>query len=159
MKSRFVVVAVLGLTLGLAGCGSASTTPGDGDAGAVTGAPGPDTPIDDESPGQAGDNGLLAKATGDSPFFLDTVEVRVAESFPVQLFLDVTGDAPTPGHTVAYTVQVAGDAIAVEITTQSGEGASAAVLQPHRFAIPLGPAELPVTISVNDGEWTSTVSP
>ena len=46
---------------------------------------------------------VLADTTGDSPFYLESVRVRVAESFPVQLFLDVSGSAPTPRRVLVRT--------------------------------------------------------
>lgn len=103
--------------------------------------------------------GVLANATGDSPFYLEEVSVRVAESFPVQLFLDVSGSAPTPCHFVAYVVEKDDDTIAVTITSQSSEQACAQVLDPRQVVIPLGPSELPVTVAVNDDEYVETIRP
>lgn len=100
---------------------------------------------------------VLAETTGDSPFYLESVSVRVAESFPVQLFLDVSGNAPTPCHSVAYAVQKSDDRIAVTITSQSSGQACAQVLDPRQLVVPLGPSDLPVTVDVNDGEYVTTV--
>lgn len=161
--AAFGPALLLGLLLALGGCGSATTGTGSGDEPTGIDHRATVNPTDDstvpDGPGAVspGPEDLLADTTGDSPFYLQTAEVRVAESYPVQLFLDVTGDAPTPGHAVAYTVEHHGDRIEVVITTQAGEGMSATVLQPHAFAIPLGSAELPVTVDVNDGEIVETV--
>lgn len=145
----------LTLALGVSGCGSETVDPGgDTPIAPTTGAEAGDGDKGDTS---AGD--LLADTTGDSPFYVDSIDVTVAESHPVQLFLTVSGNAPTPAHVVAYTVEQAGDTLAVRITTRAGEGMAAQVLQPHEVVIPLGTAELPVTIDVNDGEFTQTVSP
>ena len=100
---------------------------------------------------------VLSETTGDSPFYLESVSVRVAESFPVQLFLDVSGNAPTPCHSVAYAVQKNADRIAVTITSQSSGQACAQVLDPRQLVVPLGPSDLPVTVDVNDGEYVTTV--
>lgn len=142
-RSSPVSILALGLALLTAGCGSS------------TGSPGGETPVD--SPSTAAGVQRLPDTRGDSPFYLETADVRVAESDPIQLFLEVTGDAPTPGHTVAYLVEHDGDRITVEITTEAGEGVSPQVLQPHSFSIPLGTAELPVTVDVNAGQFVLTV--
>ena len=153
MKTSHVARLALSLTLLVAGCGSATSGPG---AVSPTG----DTAVtNDDAADSGGSDGLLADTTGDAPFFIDEVNVQVAESHPVQIFLEVKGNAPTPGHAVAYTVEHAGDRIAVHITTQSNSEVSAAVLQPHEFVIPLGPADLPVTVDVNDGEFSETIEP
>ena len=102
---------------------------------------------------------VLADTAGDSPFFLDSVDVRVAESFPVQLFLDVSGSVPTPCHSVAYTVQKRETTIAVTVTSQSSMQACTQVLDPRQIVVPLGASDLPVTVDVNDGEYTETVRP
>lgn len=152
MRRQLAALIALTGALILGSCGTTGSSPQS---------TGPDDPVDSDSDTSTGPAGgdLLADTTGDAPFYIDQITVRIAESYPVQLFLDVEGNAPTPGHAVAYTVQADGDQIDVTITTQSGEGGSAAVLQPHTFAIPLGPAELPVTIDVNDGEFVETVDP
>ena len=111
------------------------------------------------SAGSPSSESLLADTAGDSPFYLYDVSVRVAESFPVQLFLDVSGDAPTPCHSVAYVVDNAEQRITVTITSQSSTEACAQVLDPRRVVIPLGPSELPVTVAVNDDEFVETVQP
>lgn len=163
MRIITVVVGVsLGVTLALAGCGSASVDPGAGTPAAPTVGAGA---TDDETDTAGADDAapdepdLLADTMGTAPFYIDSVTVRVAESHPVQLFLEVSGNAPTPAHTVAYTVDNDGDTIAVHVTTQPGEGMAPQVLQPHDIVIPLGRAELPVTVDVNDGEFTETVNP
>lgn len=130
-----ILIAVV-IALTVVGCGS-----GDGSSSS------PSSP------------GVLVDTAGDSPFYLKTVSVRVAESFPVQLFLDVSGNAPTPCHSVAYVVQKDDETIAVSITTQSSTQACAQVLDPRQLVIPLGPSELPVTVAVNEDEYVETVRP
>ncbi|MGA8045811.1 MAG: hypothetical protein WCA30_06035 [Dermatophilaceae bacterium] len=136
MRVTMVVPAAVAIALTVVGCGS-----GDG------------------SPSSPSSQGVLADTTGDSPFYLENVSVRVAESFPVQLFLDVSGNAPTPCHSVAYVVQKDEVGIAVSITSQSSTQACAQVLDPRQLVIPLGPSELPVTVTVNDDEYVETVRP
>ena len=88
------IVTLMRAALTMAGCGT-----GDGSSTSPSSQP------------------VLSETTGDSPFYLESVSVRVAESFPVQLFLDVSGNAPTPCHSVAYAVQKNADRIAVTITS------------------------------------------
>lgn len=166
MKTNLLIGGVLGLVLVVAGCGSATVDPGgDSPVAPTTGTDAPDDLSSGDEPDDlgdgppAGDTDLLEGTVGGAPFYIDSVGVTVAESHPVQLFLDVSGNAPTPAHTVAYTVEAEGDTIAVHITTQAGPGMAPQVLQPHSFVIPLGRADLPVTVDVNDGEFTETVEP
>ncbi|KAB7746520.1 hypothetical protein GA707_03260 [Nostocoides sp. F2B08] len=102
---------------------------------------------------------ILSDTTGDAPFYLESVSVRVAESFPVQLFLDVAGSTPTPCHSVAYAVEKEDARIDVTITSQSAGQSCTQVLDPRQFVVPLGPSDLPVTVDVNEGEYTETVRP
>lgn len=157
--------ALIGLVLMLSGCGAANPS---GDPGA---GPDPNAPVDsgvstentsgddqvstDDGTGSTGT--LLRDTVGESPLHIDEVDVRVAESFPVQLFLHVVGNAPTPCHQVAYSIEADGDRIAVRLTTVAADGMCAQVLQPVDVSVPLGRADLPVTVSVNDGEFVTTV--
>ena len=145
-------MAALSLLL-LCACGSGPASPGGPTSGS------PDDPLT-----QGTDSDLLADTRGEGAFFLDEASVRVAESYPVQLFLEVSGHAPTPCHRVAYTVasELADDGsgeIHVVLTTVPTDGMCAQVLQPHRFTIPLGSADLPVTVRVGDDEFVTTVRP
>ncbi|MDO5503344.1 MAG: hypothetical protein Q4G67_09250 [Actinomycetia bacterium] len=152
--------SVLSLTLVLTACGSA--TPADAGAGGTTpvqDSPGagtdPDTataPGSGTDTADAGAGELLADTVGDGPFYIDAAEVLIAESHPVQLFLQVEGNAPTPCHQVAYQVVADGAEIRVQVSTEAGDGMCAQVLEPHSLSIPLGAHELPVTVSVNDGD-------
>lgn len=140
-----------------AACGTATQAPGSGG-----GTPADDDPATATGPGAgpgAGDDRVLPATQGDGGFFIEGVSVRVAESHPVQLFLDVQGDAPTPCHTVAYRVDRDGDTISVRITTVESEQTTCTqVLAPHEFVVPLGEAPtLPVTVDVNSGEFVETV--
>lgn len=163
-----VILTALTMLLATGGCGATSSQPGSSpddtpDTAEETTAPatGDDGPVTlDPGDGDEGDGDeeLLVGVRGDSPFHLDNAEVRVAESEPFQLFLDVEGNAPTPCHTVAYEVQEDDGEYAVHVTTVAGPGMCAQMLQPHSFSIPLGEApELPVTVDVNDGEVSLTV--
>jgi hypothetical protein len=91
-------------------------------------------------------------------FFIESLDVRVAESFPVQLFLDVEGNAPTPCHEVVWDVEEAEGERRVTIWTEvDPDIVCIQVLESHTFTIPLGAApDLPVDVWVN-GELIRTV--
>ena len=66
-------------------------------------------------------------------------DVRVMESFPVQIMLDVTGDKPTPCHEIFWTVEDDGEVIAIEMISQvAPEQNCAQVIEPFTIAVPLG---------------------
>lgn len=164
MRRTSLTVLTLAALLTAAGCGDVTESPGGGGDGS-TSSPDPggddeaeddEDTTEDESPG---DDELVADTRGEGEFFIGDVSVRVAESDPVQLFLDVQGDAPTPCHDVAYDVEHDGDTISIWISTVAGgDTMCTQVLAPHEFAVPLGEVEdLPVTVEVNDGEHSLTV--
>lgn len=164
MRRRPRRTAPLALTLGLfllGGCGSASISPEETPITAPSHptAGSPDAPISDHEPRPSDGTDLLADTRGDAPFYLDQAGVQVAESYPVQLFLEVSGNAPTPCHQVAYTIDSQPGEIQVDITTVAGEGMCAQMLQPHTFVIPLGTADLPVTVRVGRDDFVETVRP
>jgi hypothetical protein len=146
MRSTPALVALVA-ALAITGCGFAERSPSA-------------TPSQPSAPSSSpSSEPVLADTVGDSPFYLDDVSVRVAESFPVQLFLAVTGLAPSPCHAVAYLVRTEPDRIDVTITSQPGTRPCAQVLDPRELSLPLGPATLPVTVDVNGGEFVEIVQP
>ncbi|WP_131105208.1 hypothetical protein [Ornithinimicrobium sufpigmenti] len=137
----------------------ASTSPGDEDASTSPGDEEASTSPGDPDQMDDADDKVLAGTRGGGHFFIDSLAVRQAESDPVQLFLDVEGNAPTPCHTVAYEVDHEADAILVHVTTVEAEGvACTQVLVPYELSVPLGETDtFPVTVDVNDGEHVLTV--
>lgn len=94
----------------------------------------------------------------EAEFFIDSAQLRVAESSPPQLFVDVEGNAPTPCHKVVWEISE-GDAVReVEIFTETdGQMTCADVLQPHSLVVELGTVhDLPVEVWVN-GELLGVV--
>ena len=91
-------------------------------------------------------------------FFIDSVDVSVAESFPVQLFVDIEGSAPTPCHGIVWEITEGEGVRTITVTTEVERDVMCAqVLEPHSLTIPLGPApDLPVEVWVN-GELVRTV--
>lgn len=151
-RTRTAALALTAL-LTVAACGTETETPGagaDSPAGTEEATSGPD----------GDENELLADTRGEGAFFIDSLAVQQAGSSPVQLFLEVDGNAPTPCHTVAYDVEREAETILVHLTTvESTDMMCTQVLVPHEITVPLGKAEtFPVTIDVNDGEHVLTVN-
>lgn len=172
MRRTSTAALALAALLTVASCGTETGTPGGGDA--PTGTDEQTTPADadetDDSTGDPGDSTedstedpdgeVLADTRGGGQFFIDSLAVRQAESDPVQLFLEVEGNAPTPCHTVAYEVEQEADTFLVHLTTvEKGQMACTQVLVPYELTVPLGETDaFPVTIDVNDGEQVLTVN-
>jgi hypothetical protein len=143
---------VIGVVLAVSGCGSSESSAGGSPDETVSDTPGAGAGAD------PGEGDPLPDTRGDDPFYLDSVSVRVAESDPVQLFLEVAGSAPTPCHQVAYEVTQASKELDVTITTVPSGEMCAQVLDPREVVLALGTSELPVTVRVND-EFVETVQP
>lgn len=165
--AALLTVAACGTETGASGAGGDTPT-GNGDASASPGGGGSSTSPGDgqahTSPGGAdgtddAEDKVLADTRGEGHFFIDSLTVRQAESDPVQLFLKVEGNAPTPCHTVAYDVEREADTFLVHLTTvEAGGMACTQVLEPYTLTIPLGETDtLPATVDVNDGEHVLTV--
>lgn len=79
------------------------------------------------------------------PVYADTVELLIAESFPVQVRLHLTGNLPTPCHHFHAEVAEPDAQNRIEVTAYSSVAADAVcaqVLQPfnENVAIPMGGA-------------------
>lgn len=73
--------------------------------------------------------------------YLNSVDLLVMESFPLQFSLEVTGNLPTPCHQLTYAVNPpdAENKIVVELgALQTGSAVCIQVLQPFSAVIPLG---------------------
>lgn len=168
MRRTSTAALALAALLTVAACGTETGTP-DAGGDAPTGTDEQTTPADaDETEDSTGDPGdstgdpdgeVLADTRGGGHFFIDSLAVRQAESDPVQLFLEVEGNAPTPCHTVAYEVEQDADTFLVHLTTvEKGEMMCTQVLVPYELTVPLGETDtFPVTIDVNDGDQVLTV--
>ena len=106
----------------------------------------PDTvPTDTLPPETVPAPGEALPPTG--PFFVEEASFRVAESFPIQVFLDVAGNQPTPCDEASWTVERVAGTVQVELYTVANPAATCmAVLQPVDLVIPLGAFE--------SGTWT-----
>jgi hypothetical protein len=66
-------------------------------------------------------------------------DLRIMESFPIQVMLDVTGEKPTPCHEIFWTVDDDGEVIYVDMISQvAAEATCAQVVEPFTIAVPLG---------------------
>jgi len=71
--------------------------------------------------------------------WVTSAELRIMESYPIQVMLDVTGDKPTPCHEVFWTAEDTGEAIEIEMISQVAVGQSCAqVIEQFIIAVPLG---------------------
>lgn len=102
-------------------------------------------------------------AAGDAgargPVFVESVELLVLESFPIQLWLEVDGHLPTPCSEPRWEAHDDGVTIAVTLwSTSDPATACIQVLEPLELSIPLGPlATGRRTVTVN-GEVVGTAS-
>lgn len=125
MKKMILLVA-LAFTLLACGAGSGPEDPVDDTTPTTT----PSATVPDSIPDDAG------------PVFVDSTDIILMESFPVQVALRVTGNLPTPCHELAYEVEDDGTTIAARLASVADPDAVCAqVLEPFEFSIPLGSFE------------------
>jgi hypothetical protein len=87
------------------------------------------------------------------PVYIDTTEILLLESFPVQVRLVVRGALPTPCHEAVWEVEDRGDAIHVSLWSEADPKiACAQVLEPFEASIPLGSFESSVSPVFLNGE-------
>lgn len=89
-----------------------------------------------------------------SPFFVESTDILLLESFPVQVVLRVNGNLPTPCHQAVWDVEDDGEAIHVTVATVAAdEQICAQVLVPTELSIPLGTFESGArTVTLNGEE-------
>ena len=101
----------------------------------------PDDPVDPggQPPPTTGPTEIPDDA---SQFFVDSTDVLLMESFPVQVALRVTGNLPSPCHQPVWEVEDDGEAIHVTLASVADtDGACAQVLVPTELSVPLGSFE------------------
>ena len=121
---------------------------GGGD-GQVTTTVDPDRPVDDDG----GDEpitdpepvGSVPNPRPPIPGNIDgevtivSADLRIMESFPIQVMLDVSGEKPTPCHEVFWTAEDDGAVIHIEMISQvASDQVCAQVIEPFIVAVPLG---------------------
>ena len=127
-------------------CGSPDVIGGGGDSA-------PTTSIDSDQPVDSGDEPIVEpgpvgsipeprppiEGSVDGEVSITGADVRIMESFPVQIALDVTGEKPTPCHEIFWTVEDDGEVIAIEMISQvAADQVCAEVIEPFTIAVPLG---------------------
>lgn len=131
-RIRWLAVAVLFL---LVACGTTPDAPDDSNSPTST------PPTAGAFPDNAGQ------------LFVDSTDIVLMESFPVQVALRVTGSLPTPCHTPVWDVNDDGSTIAVRLgSITDGDAACIQVLEPVELSIPLGSFESGSRIVTLNGE-------
>jgi hypothetical protein len=75
----------------------------------------------------------------DDEVVISSAELRIMESYPIQVMLDVSGEKPTPCHEVFWTAKDDGEMIHIEMISQvASDQACAQVIEPFMVAVPLG---------------------
>jgi len=87
------------------------------------------------------------------PAFVETTDILLMESFPVQVALHVTGNLPTPCHQAVWEVEDDGTTIAVRLASiTEPDVLCAQVLEPFDISIPLGEFESGARVVTLNGE-------
>jgi hypothetical protein len=98
-----------------------------------------------------GSSSPLTSAGAPGPVYVDSVDIRYLESFPVQVQLEVRGSLPTPCHEAIFEVQDLGDVIDVRLwSLADADAICIQVLEPFEIVIPLGSyetADIPVALN------------
>ena len=112
----------------------------------------PDDP-DDSNGRPTPTTGLTEIPTDAGPFFVDSTDILLMESFPVQVALRVNGNLPSPCHEPVWVVEDDGEAINVTLATVADtDRACTQVLVPTELSIPLGSFESGSRTVILNGE-------
>ena len=138
---------IFALVMVATACGSPDVIGGGGDPAPTTSID-PDQPVDNDGDQPIAEPGPVGsipeprppiEGSVDGEVWVTGADVRVMESFPVQIMLDVTGDKPTPCHEIFWTVEDDGEVIEIEMISQvATEQSCAQVIEPFTIAVPLG---------------------
>ncbi len=148
MKRIILILSILSLALAACGTGTGDSPANPGD----TDLPAPTLPPDDGAPGDPGidDPGVPPaqkpptqsdKVPPDAgEVFIDTADLLIMESFPIQVRLDLAGTLPTPCHGLSWVVNDDGSTLSVTVfSIQPGPAVSCiAVEEPFQLAVDLG---------------------
>ena len=98
-----------------------------------------------------GSSSPLPAAGAPGPVYVESVDIRYLESFPVQVHMEVRGSLPTPCHEAIFEVQDLGDVIDVRLwSLADADAICIQVLEPFEIVIPLGSyetADIPVVLN------------
>jgi len=122
-----------------------AVSPGDGAAPGTTVAEPPGVPRADPV------NPPVEKG----PFFLDSADVLVMESYPIQVTVVVDGSIPTPCDSAGWKVEIVGDEILVEVySIPLNDPAASCIAQVEDVAVtvPLGSFQAGAYTVIVNGE-------
>ncbi|MGH8926355.1 MAG: hypothetical protein ACRDWA_17280 [Acidimicrobiia bacterium] len=75
----------------------------------------------------------------DGPVMIASSGLRIMESFPIQVMVNVEGEKPNPCHEIFRSVEDTGEAIEIEMISQTASDQNCAqVIKPFIIAVPLG---------------------
>jgi hypothetical protein len=144
MRSHLVFAAML---LFISACGGAEPLGGDGD-GLTTTTVDLDEPVDsdgDQPIVEPGPVGSIPEPRPpidgniDGEVWISSAELRIMESYPIQVMLDVTGEKPTSCHEIFWTVEDTGNTIDIEMISQiTADQVCAQAIAEFSIAVPLG---------------------
>jgi len=141
----FLIVTVLTLAAG----GGSDGVGAGGDPGATTTTIDPDQPVDsgdgDEPIVEPGPPGSVPEPRPpledgiDDAVLVTGTDLRIMESYPIQVILQVDGEKPTPCHEIFWSVDDDGEVIYIDMISQvAPEAICAQVVEPFSIAVPLG---------------------
>ena len=141
---RLLVILAVGVTV--VACGGLGALNDDG--GPTTSTTSPDQPIDSDGDEPIGEPGTVGSVPEPRPpidgnvegdVSIASVDLRIMESYPIQVMLDVSGEKPTPCHEVFWTVSDDGAVIEIEMISQiASDQQCAQVIEPFMVPVPLG---------------------
>jgi hypothetical protein len=134
---KLAVLSFIALTL--AACGVVDSFGGDTSIGVADPGDGDEPIAGPTDPGVVPEPRPPIPGNIDGQVMISTANLRIMESFPIQVALDVAGDKPTPCHEIFWTVEDTGDTIVIEMISQTAtDQACAQVIEPFAIAVPLG---------------------
>jgi hypothetical protein len=144
MRKHFLVLALI---LVVSACGEPGVVGGT-DQPSTTTTFDPDQPVDsdgDEPIAEPGPVGSVPEprppidGSVDGEVWVTSTDLRIMESFPIQVMLDVEGEKPTPCHEIFWTVEDTGEAIEIDMISQVASDQSCTqVIEEFIIAVPLG---------------------
>jgi hypothetical protein len=140
-------LVILGLAIAVSGCGGLDAS-NDGDGTTTPSTTNADQPVDSDGdqpiiepgpPGSIPEPRPPIDGNVDGEVTITAADLRIMESFPVQIMLDVFGEKPTPCHEVFWTVDDDGEVITTEMISQiAPDQLCAQVIESFTIAVPLG---------------------
>ncbi|HSK06762.1 MAG TPA: hypothetical protein VK990_04520 [Acidimicrobiia bacterium] len=138
---------LLALVVVVTACGLPNPA-GGGDGQVTTTTVDPDQPVDSDGDEPITDPVPVGSVPNPRPpipgnidgeVWITGADLRIMESYPIQVMLDVSGEKPTPCHEVFWTAEDDGAAIRIEMISQvASDQVCAQMIEPFTIAVPLG---------------------